>query len=149
MEIPKPFFQGLAQVRQMVNLKLVNNFISFLWKIHCINKCMSTDRWYHVCHLWNKLQLYIDGILSTASFLDTNRSRTPALWGYGSKCNPINYFNGWMDEFRIWKVELTVAQILTNDEPGKYKTPASKFVSLDVPGPATRWVLQMQPVNDG
>jgi hypothetical protein len=25
--------------------------------------------------------------------------------------NPINYFNGWMDEFRIWKVELTVAQI--------------------------------------
>jgi hypothetical protein len=35
--------------------------------------------------------------------------------------NPINYFNGWMDEFRIWKVELTVAQIrqMMNQ---KYKT---------------------------
>jgi hypothetical protein len=51
--------------------------------------------------------------------------------------NPINYFNGWMDEFRIWKVELTVAQIrqMMNQEiqnnGGNVK---GAIVPLDVPG---------------
>jgi hypothetical protein len=49
----------------------------------------------------------------------------------------INYFNGWMDEFRIWKVELTVAQIrqMMNQEiqnnGGNVK---GAIVPLDVPG---------------
>jgi hypothetical protein len=46
-------------------------------------------------------------------------------------------FNGWMDEFRIWKVELTVAQIrqMMNQEiqnnGGNVK---GAIVPLDVPG---------------
>jgi hypothetical protein len=35
--------------------------------------------------------------------------------------NPFNYFNGWMDELRIWKVELTVEQIRQMMNK-KYKT---------------------------
>jgi hypothetical protein len=30
---------------------------------------------------------------------------------YGSVAESFNYFNGWMDELRIWKVELTIEQI--------------------------------------
>jgi hypothetical protein len=63
----------------------------------------------------------------------------------------INYFNGWMDEFRIWK--LTVAQIrqMMNQEiqnnGGNVK---GAIVPLDVP---ITWAnldgyYQMQPIND-
>jgi hypothetical protein len=39
---------------------------------------------------------------------------------------PPNYFNGWMDELRIWKVELTVEQIrqmkeIQNNNDGNVK----------------------------
>jgi hypothetical protein len=123
----------------------VNNFISFNWNGSSITSTypINTDGWYHVAVTFNgtNYKLYIDGIPVQSAVSGTNPIENTAnclFWSYGSKYwKSINYFNGWMDEFRIWKVELTVAQIrqMMNQEiqnnGGNVK---GAIVPLDVPG---------------
>jgi uncharacterized repeat protein (TIGR01451 family) len=103
------------------DLKLVNNIISFNWNNG--NSIVSTypiniDRWYHIAVTFNGTNylLYIDGIPVQTAVSGTNpiqNNNANCILGAMDQSSgiPFNYFNGWMDELRIWNVELTVDQI--------------------------------------
>tara|TARA_R110000868_G_scaffold264879_1_gene523495 strand:- start:782 stop:5602 length:4821 start_codon:yes stop_codon:yes gene_type:complete len=146
------------------DLKLVNNIISFNWNngnTIASNFAINTDRWYHVAVTFNgsNYKLYIDGIPVQNAVSGVNpilNNSANCILGAMDQSSgiPFNYFNGWMDELRIWKVELTVDQIrqMMNQEilnnGGNVK---GAIVPLDVPG--LTWTnldgyYQMNPVND-
>jgi len=103
------------------DLRLVNNRISFNWNNG--NSITSTypisiNRWYHIAVTFNgtNYNLYIDGIAVQTPVSGSNPVQNSAvdfIVGAMAQNNttPFNYFNGWMDELRIWNVELTVNQI--------------------------------------
>jgi hypothetical protein len=102
------------------DLKLLNNIISFNWNNSSISSrySINTDRWYHVAVTFNgsSYKLYIDGILVQTAVDEVNpiqNSSANCVLGAmdQSNGNPFNFFNGWIDELRIWKSELTVYQI--------------------------------------
>lgn len=103
------------------DLKLVNNIISFNWNNGnsiASTYAINTDRWYHVAVTFNgtNYNLYIDGIPVKTAVSGVNplpNNSANCILGAMDQASgiPFNYFNGWMDELRIWKVELTVEQI--------------------------------------
>jgi len=103
------------------DLKLVNNIISFNWdngNTIASNFAINTDRWYHIAVTFNgtSYNLYIDGIPVHDAVTGVNpilNNNANCILGAMDQSSgiPFNYFNGWMDELRIWKVELTVDQI--------------------------------------
>lgn len=87
---------------------------------------ISTGTWYHVAVTYNAasgtMKLYKDGVLV---------SSTPAVPNYIepfldlSLFSGANHFSGFIDEVRIWKIERSISQLvsnkdceLTGDEPG-------------------------------
>jgi hypothetical protein len=145
------------------DLKLVNNIISFNWNGSSITSTLpiNTDRWYHVAVTFSgtNYKLYIDGIAAQTAVSGVNpilNNSTNCILGAMDQSNgtPFNYFNGWMDELRIWKTELTVEQIrqMMNQEiqnnGGNVK---GAIVPLNIPG--LTWTnldgyYQMNPIND-
>ncbi|UQD56262.1 LamG-like jellyroll fold domain-containing protein [Flavobacterium sp. K5-23] len=128
------------------DLKLVNNIISFNWNGNSIASTypINSDRWYHIAVTFNgtSYKLYIDGIAVKTAVTGVNpisSNSANCILGAMDQSNgiPFNYFNGWMDELRIWKVELTINQIrqMMNQEiqnnGGNVK---GSIVPLDVPG---------------
>ncbi|MCL8007222.1 LamG domain-containing protein, partial [Gelidibacter japonicus] len=77
---------------------------------------MSPNQWYHVAVTFDgsNYNLYIDGFfLRTVSGSAPTSSSNRALIGAMDRTNnlPINYFNGGIDEVRIWNTALTETQI--------------------------------------
>ncbi|PNW28052.1 PKD-like domain-containing protein [Formosa algae] len=76
---------------------------------------LSTSRWYHIAVTYNgsAYNLYIDGVLKTSQNGDGPQSNTSlALLGaVQSSLLPTNYFDGWLDELRIWNTALSAQQI--------------------------------------
>ncbi|HTG65341.1 MAG TPA: LamG-like jellyroll fold domain-containing protein [Flavobacterium sp.] len=117
------------------DLRLVNNVISFYWNNNSITATHSidTDRWYHVAVTFDgtNYNLYIDGILekTTAGVNPTLNSVDFIIGAMSQNTDvPYNYFNGWMDEVRVWNVSLNVDQIrkmmnqeITNDGSNNVK----------------------------
>lgn len=102
------------------DLRLVNNSISFNWNNgNAITSSYPIDsnRWYHVVVTFSgsNYNLYIDGILVTGPISGSNPTLNSVNFIVGAmdqnNVTPFNYFNGWMDELRIWNTELTVNQI--------------------------------------
>ena len=102
------------------DLRLVNNFISFNWNSgNSITSAYPIDsnRWYHVAVTFSgsNYNLYIDGILVAGPIAGTNPTLNSVNFIVGAmdqnNITPFNYFNGWMDELRIWNTELTANQI--------------------------------------
>lgn len=100
------------------DLRLVNNLISFNWNNNSITATHSidTDRWYHIAVTFDgtNYKLYIDGIVEkTTSGVNPISNNVDFILGAMSQNTdvPYNYFNGWMDELRIWNVSLTEDQI--------------------------------------
>jgi hypothetical protein len=78
---------------------------------------INTNRWYHIALTYasGRYNLYIDGVL-----IKTNTGSAPGLNNFkallgamddNSTNIPNKHFNGWIDEFRIWKVALTSDQL--------------------------------------
>ncbi|MBJ7879313.1 LamG-like jellyroll fold domain-containing protein [Gelidibacter salicanalis] len=80
---------------------------------------LTTSRWYHVAVAFGggNYELYIDGILvktTTGVAPITNNSKflLGAMDQAGSPPNkPMNYFNGWIDEVRLWNKKITQVQL--------------------------------------
>lgn len=106
------------------DLRLVNNTISFNWNNgNSISSsyAISTGRWYHVAVTYNgtNYNLYIDGVSVRSAIAGENPiANSNATFILGAMAqntvfpyNPINHFDGWMQELRIWNLALTDAQI--------------------------------------
>ena len=102
------------------DLRLINNSISFNWNNgNAITSTYPIDgnRWYHIAVTFSgsNYNLYIDGILVTGPISGVNPSSNSVNFIVGAmdqnNVTPFNYFNGWMDELRIWNTELTLDQI--------------------------------------
>ena len=102
------------------DLRLVNNMLSFNWDNgNAITSTYPIDnnRWYHIAVTFSgsNYNLYIDGILVAEPIASSNPSSNSVNFIVGAmdqnNITPFHYFNGWMDELRIWNTELTVNQI--------------------------------------
>jgi hypothetical protein len=104
------------------DLRLTGSTLSFNWNNGgsiASPYNLSTSRWYHTAVTFGggSYKLYIDGIL-----VNTSNGATPTTNGddflfgamaqTGSPPNdPVNYYNGWIDEVRIWNKTLHVDHI--------------------------------------
>ena len=78
---------------------------------------ITSNRWYHIAVTFasGRYRLYIDGILirqTTGSAPSSNTFK--ALLGAvdsNSAGGPKKHFNGWIDEFRVWNLELNADQL--------------------------------------
>jgi hypothetical protein len=102
------------------DLRLVNNSISFNWNNgNAITSTYPIDsnRWYHIAVTFSgsNYNLYVDGILVAGPISGANPTSNSVNFIVGAmdqnNVTPFNYFNGWMDELRIWNTTLTVDQI--------------------------------------
>jgi hypothetical protein len=102
------------------DLRLVNNTLSFHWNNgNAITSTYPIDsnRWYHIAVTFSgsNYNLYVDGILVAGPISGANPTSNSVNFIVGAmdqnNVTPFNYFNGWMDELRIWNVTLTIDQI--------------------------------------
>ncbi len=91
--------------------------LAFNWNSNSISvsNVVSTSRWYHVAVTFNgsTYTVYVDGIAvdtATGSAPISNTQNT-LLGAMSSNSVPVNYYNGWLDELRIWNTALTETQI--------------------------------------
>ncbi|WP_417875684.1 HYR domain-containing protein [Winogradskyella sediminis] len=99
------------------DLRLVNSNISFRANGSGLSAGgITADRWHHIVVTYNgtNYTLYVDGFQRNFT---TAASPTPntynMLLGAMSRPNdtPVNYFNGWLDEVRIWDTAISIEQI--------------------------------------
>ncbi len=100
------------------DLRIVNNKVAFYWNNNAVTTTNSidTDRWYHVALTFDgtNYNLYIDGILEkTAAGSNPSTNSVDFIIGAMSQNTdvPYNYFNGWIDELRLWNTALSEDQI--------------------------------------
>jgi hypothetical protein len=102
------------------DIRLVNNMLSFNWNNgNAITSTYPIDgnRWYHIAITFSgsNYNLYLDGILVAGPIAGSNPTLNSVNFIVGAmdqnNITPFHYFNGWMDELRIWNTELTENQI--------------------------------------
>ncbi|WP_157514466.1 LamG-like jellyroll fold domain-containing protein, partial [Mangrovimonas sp. TPBH4] len=130
------------------DLRLVNNILSFHWDNNSVSSSypINTSRWYHVAVTFDggNYLMYVDGIeVGSASGSAPSNTSYEFLLGAmdqaaaGGNPNPINFYEGWMQEFRFWDTALTPPQIrmMMNqqiiDNGGAVR---GSVVPIDVPG---------------
>ncbi len=81
---------------------------------------VNDGQWHHVAAVYDplattKVALYLDGALEASGNLTTavNTSATGNIQ-IGRRCDALHYFNGSIDEVRVWNVARTAAQIANN-----------------------------------
>ena len=82
------------------------------------NYPITNDRWYHIAMSYDgtTANLYVDGLFvgsDTSTNTPGNRSESCYIGASYDRDNtdPINYFDGFIDEVRIWNSALSVTQI--------------------------------------
>jgi len=104
------------------DLRIENGIVAFHWdktgNIISPKSLSNTNRWYHIAvtHTSNgEYRLYVDGIvMKLTGGAAPSENDFNAILGAMENLNQdatSNYFNGWMEELRIWKVALTEEQI--------------------------------------
>ena len=99
------------------DLRLVGNNISFRANGSGITTGGITEnRWYHIAVTYNgtAYTIYVDGVQrNSANGPSPTTNNLNMRLGAMSRLNnvPTNYYNGWMDEIRIWNTNLSTEQI--------------------------------------
>ena len=131
------------------DLRLVDNVVSFHWNngqsVSSGGIQITNNRWYHIAVTYDgsDYRLYIDGIfINSANGSEPIDNTVDCIAGAMDQTlnppfKPINYFDGGLDELRIWDVTLTEAQIRkmmnqeVEDNAGVVK---GSVVPLDISG---------------
>ncbi|OYX82768.1 MAG: hypothetical protein B7Y83_13695, partial [Flavobacteriales bacterium 32-34-25] len=132
------------------DLRLVNNTLSFNWNNgNSISSSypISTGRWYHVAVTYDETNynLYVDGVSVRNAVAGANPiANSNAKFILGAMAQntvfpyqPIHYFDGWMEELRIWNVALTDAQVrqmMNQRIQEENSTVLGSTVPLNIPG---------------
>lgn len=85
---------------------------------------IANGAWHHVAVTYNnsnatgqKAKLYIDGVLNaSADFTTSMNTLSTTGIRIGARVDGISFFNGSIDEVRIWNTERTAAQILAGKD---------------------------------
>lgn len=92
---------------------------------------VTDNNWHHVAVTFNntnaagtKAKLYVDGVLDAQGDLTAVNTATGNI-RIGSRIDGINFFEGTMDEVRVWNTERTAAQILSDKSITYCNIPAS------------------------
>lgn len=84
---------------------------------------INDNKWHHVAGVFDNgtIKIYIDGILESTTTGGATYGSSNTRWGflgtgseadsYNGTTGPASYFNGEMDEFRVWNVARTETQI--------------------------------------
>ncbi len=102
------------------DLTLINHRLYFRWNNQQMfsTAVINNSKWYHVAVTFdgaNTYTMYIDGFevrtnsTGSSPAVNSNKSMIGAMDTTNN--NPINYFNGAIDEVRIWNTELSENQI--------------------------------------
>lgn len=122
---------------------------------------ISNNKWHHIVALYNGTDaiLYVDGTEvkkgtpSSAPVAGTESLLVGAMYDSSAPTNPKNYFNGFIDEVRVWNVALTVQQIreMMNQEIQMNGTAVKgKIIPKDISGGCLWTNLKgYYPMNDG
>ncbi len=122
-----------------------NNAISFT-----TSSGVSLDQWVHVVGTYNgsTANLYLDGILNTSSSMNSpslGNTDTPVAIGR-DPTSATNYFNGSIDEVKIYNYPLSASQIYQNYVDGLNVVNTSTIVSGETSVGET-WKCEVTP-ND-
>ncbi|MEM6297878.1 MAG: choice-of-anchor D domain-containing protein, partial [Bacteroidota bacterium] len=79
---------------------------------------VNDDNWHHIAFTYDEtgnVAMFVDGVSQTINFVDTDGSPTTNITNAGpltiGSLNGFNYFEGTIDEVRIWSQERTAADI--------------------------------------
>ena len=136
------------------NLNIENGTVIFYWYSSSghgnirSQHTIDSSRWYHVAITFDgsTYQLFIDGInlgtiAGSINAPDSTGGNVEALLGAidmdaGSNNTVSNFYNGWIDEVRIWNVAISQDQLrqMMNQEIDDNTLVVGESVPLDIPG---------------
>ena len=130
------------------DLRLFGTTLQFKWNSNEIIQSsypLTANRWYHIAitNSNGTYRMYVDGIEvsnpvgGSAPSANAMKSLIGAMDQTGNASErPVNYFNGWIDELRIWNTALITAQIrqMMNQELKDNSAVRGEIVPLDVNG---------------
>lgn len=135
------------------SLELINNYPRFTWYKRSGQNVADiispfpiiNNKWYHIAVTYNKnsVQLYIDGVQVKNSNTRSNPNGNSNSFIIGAAYDsdtptvPKNYFDGYIDEVRIWDVSLSPIQLreMMNQEINQNGSAVKgKIVPRDVSG---------------
>lgn len=102
---------------------LFNNAIRFEVNGNGLNGTIPVNdgNWHHVAMVYDPLasmqvSLYVDGVLDVAGNLTIPVNTLSSYVRIGQRVDGLHFFNGKIDEYRLWSVALTQAQIIANKD---------------------------------
>jgi hypothetical protein len=82
-----------------------------------VGPALNDNQWHHVAYVFgigaNASELYIDGILAGTSFTHAVGNQTGNL-NIGNNASQSHFFNGYIDEVRIWADKICPDQLMAN-----------------------------------
>ncbi|WP_338356239.1 LamG-like jellyroll fold domain-containing protein [Yeosuana marina] len=116
-----------AKSKHGYQLSLINNYPNITWYNATGNEILNTispysilnNKWYHIAATFDgeTVKLFVDGLqvsetlISTGPWQDEEPFIIGAVYNSNSSNFPTNYFNGFIDEVRVWNIALTERQI--------------------------------------
>jgi len=103
---------------------------------HCTDSAMPLGSWVHVVATWNgaAVNLYIDGTLSktVAGVTGTGTQTSPKPLGIGANTDAsTRYFNGQIDEVKLYSRALSPAEVLSHYQAGIQNKAIYKGMGLE------------------
>jgi prepilin-type N-terminal cleavage/methylation domain-containing protein len=83
------------------------------WSPGISSEALTVNQWYHIVFVWGSggMKIYQDGILKNSNSYTSWQVTTQSLFIGASKSNDPGYFNGIIDEVRIYSRALTASEI--------------------------------------